>query len=169
MTDNLLSQSQLTVNERLKFLIKALKISARAFSAQLEVPESSTRNYLDKGTKLNSDFLERIGLHFENVNLNWLITGKGEPLSDQQASTTQTGNFNQAGTGNKQVVKGKGSVVGTNLGIITHTSLPACEKENAHLRTQIELLKGQLESKDALIAAKDEMLNFLRGGFNRPN
>ncbi|MGI4865849.1 MAG: hypothetical protein ACRYFZ_18135 [Janthinobacterium lividum] len=79
--------------------------------------------------------------------------------------------------------KTKGStVIGTNHGDVI-TNIEECRKERdtyknelemvrrdaASYQREIELLKGQLETKDNLIASKDELLNFLRGGFNRPN
>lgn len=79
-TVNALNMAQDTINERLKFLINKLGLSVRAFSSALEVPDSNTRNYLDKNTKLNSEYLERIAHHFKNVNLSWLITGIGDPI-----------------------------------------------------------------------------------------
>jgi hypothetical protein len=79
--------SQETINQRLNFLIKSLGLSIRAFSAALGVSDTNTRNYLTKGTKPNSDYLESILRHFNRVNPAWLITGQGEPfLTEPSAS-----------------------------------------------------------------------------------
>jgi hypothetical protein len=132
-------------------------MSVRAFSAVLDTPASTTRNYLDKGTKPSTDYIERIAEHFDTVNIHWLITGQGGPfLNSQQGSVTQTGTFNQAGTKNKQ----------------TNSNSSQEGKANAALESankEIALLREQLAMKDQLLAAKDEMLALLRGGYNRPN
>ena len=160
-----------TVNQRLKILIKALEMSVRAFSVTLDVPESSTRNYLDKGTKLNSDYLEKIAHHFKAANLYWLITGEGEPLlsppTENGLPTTNDQNFFRS------------QVVGTNNGPNNQrqnihnpsasnqdpelkNQLALAEKEIAHLRTQLEM-------QAALLASKEETISLLRGSYNRPN
>jgi len=139
-TINTLKSAQVTVNDRLKFLINSLNLSVRAFSTTLGVPDTNTRNYLDKGTKLNSDYLERIAHHFKNINLIWLITGEGEPFLPGTAPDP-----------NLSIKKVKGNVVGTNHGTITHTTLPDCEKDLAAARKEIELLNSHLAEKERTI------------------
>jgi hypothetical protein len=132
---------QQSINERLKFLIDSLNLSARAFSARLQVPESNTRNYLDKSTKLNSDYLERISRNFESVNLRWLITGEGEPFLTPPAENEHDASYAKKFSGNN---------VGVNHGVnhqqsTTHTlNTDALKREN-------ELLKAQLVDKERLI------------------
>lgn len=158
---------QQSINERLKILIDALKLSARGFSAQLEVPESNTRNYLDKNTKLNSEYLERIAMHFKSVNLSWLITGEGAMFIGDAPPITNTATT--------RIKKVTGGAVHSGNGnqLIT---LEACQQELeqtkrdlAALQREIELLTGQLQTKDALIASKEETIDLLKAAFNRPN
>ena len=86
---------------------------------------------------------------------------------------------------NTTVTSHGGQAVGTVQGdnIYAPTTLEACQleleqnkRELVSIRAELERAQQQiaaqaalLESKDALIAAKDEMLTFLRGGHNRPN
>lgn len=167
MSDNYSKKAQSTVNERLKFLIESLNLSARAFSAAIGVPDSNTRNYLSKGTKLNSDYLESISSHFSHVNLGWLITGEGEPLLTDALPQVQT---NVSGDRNNVASGKNGKAIQKNYG------LSDCEKERDGLRAerdsltkQVELLHGQLQTKDALIASKEETIDLLKAAFNRPN
>ncbi len=138
-------------------------MKAGSFSRALGVSETTVRNYLDRNSKPSSDILEKISNTFNQVNLTWLITGKGEPLLQSTSTTANTANIKN------------NSGIGINNGSATIT-LEACQRELENMRRdaasyqrEIELLKGQLEAKDHLIASKDELLNFLRGGFNRPN
>ncbi|MGI4865415.1 MAG: hypothetical protein ACRYFZ_15945 [Janthinobacterium lividum] len=158
---------QQSINERLKILIDALKLSARGFSAQLEVPESNTRNYLDKNTKLNSDYLERISIHFKSVNLSWLITGEGAMFTGDGPPVTNTSTT--------RIKKITGGAVHSGNGnqLIT---LEACQQEleqtkrsAADLQKEVEFLRAQLVTKDALIASKEETIDLLKAAFNRPN
>jgi hypothetical protein len=143
---------QESINERLKFLVASLSESARAFSESIGESPTNTHNYTSGDTRPKPEYLKKVLVQFRNINAHWLMTGEGEPfLSDPITGTTQTGNFNQVGTGNKQVVKGKGNVVGTNLGTITHTTLPDCEKDLAAAQKEIALLTSQLADKERTI------------------
>jgi hypothetical protein len=125
----------------------------------LGVPDSNTRNYLSKGTKLNSDYLESISSHFSHVNLSWLITGAGEPFLPGTEPTQ-----------NISTTKGKGNIVGQTIGTaIGNITLDDCRRELISSQKELEHLKQQLELKDALLAAKEEMLTLLRSRNNRPN
>lgn len=144
--------TQTTVNERLKFLITELNLSARAFSAAIGMPDSNTRNYLSKGTKLNSEYIESIALHFSHVNLNWLITGNGAPFLAEVEGASSTTSID--------VKKNRGNVIGTNQGDLTQSigSYPqdVWKISNPHgtiaaMEALIEQLKSQLADKERII------------------
>jgi hypothetical protein len=104
--------------------------------------------------------------------LAWLLTGFGEPsLANSQASTIQTGNFNQAGNSNKQTIKDtKGGVQANSGGNNTiNVQLDNCQRDLAAATKEMELLRQQLAMAQALLEAKEETLALLRGGYNRPN
>ena len=159
---------QQTINERLKFLIEALGISARAFSRTLDVSESTTRNYLDKSTKPSTDYIERIANHFKSVNLAWLITGEGEPLlsstdENEQTSISVQKNFKSPFVGKNEGTANQQQYNLPNLDTDeTRTKLALAEKEIEHLRAQLAM-------KDTVIASKEETITLLRVAFNRPN
>lgn len=154
---------QTTIAERLNFLIGHYKMSVRAFSSAIGATDTNTRNYIDRGSKPNSEYLEKLLRRFNDINPSWLLLGEGEPFLPGTSTTTNTANIKN------------NSGIGINNGNATIT-LEACQRELENMRRdaasyqrEIELLKGQLETKDNLIASKDELLTFLRGGFNRPN
>jgi hypothetical protein len=119
-----------------------------------------------------ADYLQSIVEHFEGVDPVWLLTGRGEPfIVDHESGTTQTGNFNQAGTSNKQTVRGnRGNVIGTNNGTaIGSVELEDCKRGLNEAQREIEYLRGQLKMQESVLAAKDETITLLRASFNRPN
>lgn len=157
-------------------------MSVRAFSTTLGAPASTTRNYLDKETKPSSDYIERIVAHFQDVNLNWLVAGKGDPFLANQPNSgiTQTGNNNQAGTSNKQVVKSNKGNIQNNTGsgntITNNVKLESCQRDLANAKKEIQHLRDKLAASEALVASKDvtiaskeETISVLRAAFNRPN
>lgn len=168
MTPNM---TQETIGQRIKFLTTSLNLSVRKFAQMLDVSETNIRNYIDKGTKPSSDVLEKILLQFPLVNIAWLLTGRGEPLlSEPENSTTQTGDFNQAGTNNKQTIKGnKGNVQTGNNSTMHNLTLADCQSDLEKAQREIEYLRGQLQMQETVLAAKEETIMLLRASFNRPN
>jgi hypothetical protein len=170
------------ITQRIKFLVDSLADSVRGFSTVIGEKPTNTSNYVTGRNKPSAEFLERILIHFGNINAQWLLTGKGEPfLSDKpETGTTQTGNFNQAGTSNIQKVKGNKNNVQNNNGdhatITNNVKLENCkrdlataEKEIQHLRDKLVAAEALAASKDVTIAAKEETISLLRATYNRPN
>ena len=163
--ENSPEEVQGSINQRLKFLIQELNISARAFSATIGVPDTTTRNYLDKNTKLNADYLEKIVHHFKEVNLNWLVTGEGEhfvPGVTRSVATRQT------------IKNNYGNNVGSNRGTVSQHTTQASDRDALQIQLtlaqqEIESLRTQLANKDALLASKDETIAVLKTAFNRPS
>ena len=138
-----LNKTQGSINDRIKVLISALNISARAFSHSLQVSESTTRNYLDKGSKPSTDYIERIANQYSKVNLVWLITGQGEPFlagageTSEPRATYQKNISGPAQTGNKA--------------LYPTLSLDDCRKDLQAAHEKIALLTSQLADKERII------------------
>lgn len=161
--------SQQTINQRVKFLLDKYQLSVRAFSELIGHKPANTQNYVGaRGSMPGADYLQSIVEHFEDVNPVWLLTGKGEPFKEGSAPTQNQTNI----SGKKSTV----AIASNGNATTNNYNLTDCEKERDGYKAQldkaqreIELLTGQLELKDTIIKGKDEMLDLLRGGFNRPN
>jgi len=157
------------INERLSFLLKTLKLSARAFSESIGEKPTITQNYVGTRNSMpGADYLEKVLKQFDSINPAWLLLGDGEPFKDgtalAQNQTTISGDGNNVAGGKN------GKAIQKNYG------LSDCEKERDILKAQldkaqreVELLTGQLQTKDALIASKEETIDLLKAAFNRPN
>ena len=162
--------SQLTINQRIKFLLDNYKLSVRAFSELIGHKPANTQNYVGARSSMpGADYLQSITEHFEDVNPIWLLTGKGQPFIEGAApSQNQT---NISGKKNAvNVASGNGTATTNNY------NLADCEKERDDYKTQlekaqreVELLSNQVETQKNLIESKQQLLDFLRGGLNRPN
>lgn len=171
------------INQRIKFLLDTLKLSAREFSRAVGVADNNTQNYIaPRFAQPKADYLEKVLHHFESINPVWLLTGKGEPflVDIVSAGITQRGNFNQAGAGNTQRIRGSKNTVQNNSGdhaTITNNvkldncqrDLKAAQKELEHLRDKLAASEALVASKDVTIASKEETISVLRAAFNRPN
>lgn len=161
---------QSTINQRLKFLVDNLSASARAFSDLIGESPTNTHNYTSKrNAEPRAEYLQKVALHFANVNTRWLLTGEGTPfIGDAPAPPVAITNK-----------KNKGPVqnnTGDHNNITNNVQLEDCERNLASAKKDVEHLQAQLAAKDDVIASKDaliasqaETLSLLRGGYNRPN
>jgi transcriptional regulator with XRE-family HTH domain len=69
-------------SENLKKLRKELRVTALELADNLGISANSINNYENGRRKPNFEFLELL-VQVYNVNLNWLITGKGEMFIGQ--------------------------------------------------------------------------------------
>ncbi|MGI4870971.1 MAG: hypothetical protein ACRYFX_07315 [Janthinobacterium lividum] len=133
---------QTTINQRLKFLLDHFKISARTLSRDLGVADTNTQNYIgSRQAEPGADYLEKLVLHYAEIDAYWLLTGDGKPFLEIQDATTDTMQDNR---GNHNVN------IGTNHGTASY-KLSDCEKDNASLRQENKLLHNQLVDKERII------------------
>ena len=154
---------QPSVNQRVKFLIEHMGLSARAFSEAIDESPTNTHNYIGKRNSMpGADYIEKILNRFDNVNPIWLITGRGEPFTGE----TPTAPVNINNRKNKAPVQNN---TGSHATITNNVQLDNCQrdleatkKEAAAYQREIALLQGQLKDKE-------EIITLLRASYNRPN
>jgi hypothetical protein len=157
------------INKRLGFLLKTLKLSARAFSESIGEKPTITQNYVGTRNSMpGADYLEKVLKQFDSINPGWLLMGEGEPFKDSSNSTTTQTNI--SGDRNN-IASGK-----NDKGIHKNYGLSNCEKERDSLKAQldkaqreIELLIGQVKMQETIIQGKDQLLEILRDSNNRTN
>jgi hypothetical protein len=156
--------SETTINQRLNFLLNALGMKAGPFSRALGVSETTIRNYVDRTSKPSSDILEKIVNTFKQVNLVWLVTGEGEPFSQEtgeavQPHTINKGSFSSnvlgANYGQSNQNAGTGNP-NQHIGDSTASQYATSGTNNLEekLRTAeetIQLLKSQIQDKERII------------------
>ena len=74
------------MKDRLKQIIENQKLSTTKFSQKIGVNEGTLRKVLTENTTLRSDTLAKIAENFPEINLDWLITGRGEMIFSQPAT-----------------------------------------------------------------------------------
>ena len=161
-----------TIGQRIKFLLDHFDLSARKFGREIGVAENNTQNYLPPSNREpGARYLELVLVRFESINPAWLLTGKGEPFLGEDPRPP----LNIANKKNKGPIQNSTGSHATNT-ITTNVQLDNCQRdleasrrESASYQREIELLKGQLSTKDALIASKEETIELLKTAFNRPH
>lgn len=128
-----------TIGQRLKFLMDSLGLKIRTFANALDVNETSIRNYTTKDAKPGADILERIALHFPEVNTRWLITGEDEPfLSATPAKPAPQPGAEEASHSQAIANNQDNSTIG----------VTDCEKKLQAAQKKIALLTDQLADKE---------------------
>lgn len=140
---------QNTINYRLKFLLEHFKISARNLSRALSVPDTNTQNYIGpRQAEPGATYLEKLVLHYGEIDAYWLLTGWGEPF-------VKLNNDGSAGQGGFVAHQAQEKIhqfsADVSCGKTSTIPLSDCEKANASLRTENELLRSQLMDKERII------------------
>lgn len=75
----------MSVNDRIELLMKRFGLSVNSLAEQLDFSRTAIYNIISENGRRTSpshDFYLKLKESYENVNLNWLITGEGEMLFD---------------------------------------------------------------------------------------
>ena len=88
------------MQERFKQLLEEKGLTATKFAALIKVNASAMSHILNGRSKPGFDVLDKIAQAFPDVNLNWLISGKGElfnitPDKEKQAEVAVQKSFNR--------------------------------------------------------------------------
>ncbi|WP_339606126.1 helix-turn-helix transcriptional regulator [uncultured Roseivirga sp.] len=76
----------MSVNDRIELLMKHFGLSVNSLAEQLDFSRTAVYNIIsEKGrrTSPSHDFYIKLKESYENIDLNWLITGEGEMLLDE--------------------------------------------------------------------------------------
>jgi transcriptional regulator with XRE-family HTH domain len=132
-----------TINQRLKFLIEKLNLTAKAFSERIGESPTTTHNYVSaRNAEPRATYLAKTVSHFADLDARWLLTGQGEPfLSNAPTEASNTSSHN------KKISR---SFLTGNVGRDVIQNQGALGNEQA-LKREIELLQGQLADKERTI------------------
>ncbi len=131
-----------SLGDRIKRKLSEKEMTIQRLAAESGISEPTIHSIFNRGDAKISQ-LEKISGVLE-TSLSFL-------LGEDPSATSQTGTYNQAGSGNHQKIR-------VNKG-----------ESSQELAAQLISCQRQLELSQALVAAKEEMLVLLRGGHNRPN
>jgi transcriptional regulator with XRE-family HTH domain len=132
---------QTTINERLKILFAALGVKPAQMARVLGVSPSTLHNYTDRESKPGYEVLEKLYSSFEEINLNWLFGGAGEPLlrgaAEADGSVSNNKKFSRS------------MVVGHVAGNATQNQ--GASANEAAMQRELELMRSQLADKERTI------------------
>ena len=77
------------MNKRLKQLIDYYRISTRQFEQKISVSNGVIAKVLVQNTTLRSDVLSKIADNFPDINIGWILTGKGEMFLQKCGNTPE--------------------------------------------------------------------------------
>lgn len=76
------------MQDRFKRLLSEKNLTATHFAALIKVNASAISHILNGRSKPGFDLLDKIAQALPDVNMNWLITGKGSPYINKQTNVS---------------------------------------------------------------------------------
>ena len=77
------------MNYRLQQFLSAENITQAQFADMIGVARASVSHIIAGRNKPGFDFIQNMSRHFPDVNLEWLINGKGKMYKDGRSSATE--------------------------------------------------------------------------------
>jgi hypothetical protein len=141
-------ENQKPINQRLIFLLKSLKMSARTFSDAIGESPTNTQNYVGKrNAEPRASYLENVLRHFTTISPLWLLTGEGPEFISEAAESSVV---HQSQSQNQK--KNRGHIINHTGNGPTNYTLEACQRERDLLQLtcdqqqqQIQLLQANVE------------------------
>jgi transcriptional regulator with XRE-family HTH domain len=91
------------VGDRIKKIIELLNTDARHFAEKLGVEPSSISHLISGRNKPSFNFLEKLVKTYPEVNVVWLLSGEGEPLTNTNKNYVKQNIFDFDNQGNKNI------------------------------------------------------------------
>lgn len=95
------------IKDRIKELMEYEQLTAAAFAESIGVAQATISHTLgDRNKYPSTDFIMRLHERYKYINLNWLLTGNGEMLSDSNNLSSPDSDyplFNDSPTANPTV------------------------------------------------------------------
>lgn len=140
---------QSTITGRITYLIGALKENTNSFSNKIGVSQSTVATAIKRNKGVNSDLIEKITIAYPIVNIDWLITGRGEMLKP-------TSENNSRNVHNNGKISG-GVVTGDN----NDNNVPICAPISSDSDQEILLLKARISHLEEMLKEKERFIQVL--------
>lgn len=96
-------------NQTIELLRVDLSLTKKDFSIELGITQNAYTNYIQGKRSLPTDLLIKIQ-NLYKVNINWLLTGKGEMYLEEPKETKKADGISINGANNHTVVNGSGNI-----------------------------------------------------------
>jgi transcriptional regulator with XRE-family HTH domain len=115
------------ITQRLKMILSYYQLNSADFSNKVGVQKSSISHLLSGRNKPSFDFINKLAVAFDEINIEWFVTGKGEMLKESSSNDA-----NSDKDGSK---------------IIKHASNIQHNDDDAHLKHENENIKNHNSQK----------------------
>jgi len=78
------------MNRRLEQFLAAENITQAQLADTLQVARASVSHILAGRNRPGFDFIESMALHYPELNLDWLVTGRGKMYNNESISLTES-------------------------------------------------------------------------------
>lgn len=160
-----------TVKERVRILLKIKKVTVNSIYSLLGIPQKTLNNQINGNTDISINTIIAIIDLFEDISLDWLLTGKGEMLKCNMAGRDNVGTGNEIAGDNTGIIGNTGTVgnVGGNQVSIFSNNIKKRMNEDG-VGIEFTQSTDSLQQRNAYLEArvKDlEMLNDSQANYNK--
>lgn len=152
-----------TILQRIRRIIDYMSISDNEFSKQIGKSQSTIASLFKRGNDPSSDIISAIIKRYNQLSVEWLLTGEGEMLKQQEPNRKEVnlhsrntyqndGDITIGATVNKPQVP---------YGIVAGNKSSDCEKKLSEALIEIKHLRDIIESKDKLLSEKERLISIL--------
>lgn len=146
----------MSIGQRFKTLLFKLDLTAKKLANELNIAQSTVSKFISEDTLPSAKVLIPLGEKL-NVNINWLLFGKGEMFIDSETFRNEkiiNGDVkhSQIGDNNKNTINSNNS---------NTTEIEYLKKENKSLNKEIKSLNRIIESKDSQLKDKERLISIL--------
>lgn len=149
-------------SKRLQKIMEYYELSASSFSDKIEVGRSSISHILSGRNKPSLEFVMKIVKTFPEVELYWLLNGKGNfPKTEQEAVPPTPSATTQKDLGAKQISQSESSTPKNQQEVFNFENIPGNLKrtDTAHTTTQ-----SKKEIKKVIIFYQDGTFEAFENG-----
>lgn len=72
------------INQRLREFLKAQGITQKEFCEAIDMPLATLKTAFQRDSSLSADTIAKATIEYPNLNVKWLLTGKGEKITRQE-------------------------------------------------------------------------------------
>lgn len=155
-----------SVKHRIKEFLNYKNATVNSIHKEIRIPQKTLNNQINGESSVGLDTVVAISGYYDDVSLEWLLTGKGEMLKkdfhthksivvegsnqNTQIGDNSVGYFGE--TSSKKKIKEKDMIISEN---------EALKNRNALLETKIEGLNKLIDSHERMIQDKDKIIELL--------
>lgn len=143
------------IGDRIKKIMSEKNCSVNSFAAMIGVRQNTLSQQLTGDRKISLNIVQKIALSFDDIDIHWILTGKGPMLKSESQPTTSLPPPTEGFLSDREELKKKDETI----------KLLTSQVE--FLEEIIKMKESMIVNKDFQIREKDKRIKFLEEANNK--